>query len=156
MNLAVSFLGRGPLLIHLQGRQDLCRAGKTGPGIHPPTGLPSCTWKPYSSTAFLTLASSLGSRNFCSTHTCSRHCSAQEGQASPRRTPQKQHLQLLTFTALQGEVEASLWGQTTPAKHARADTIQHQTVVSEHKRYLYNHCTAIVLYDTYNTIIILL
>lgn len=114
------FSGRGPLLILLQGRQDPSPAGQVGSGIHLPAGLPSRAWKPCSSTALLTLASSLWSRNFCSTHTRSRHRSAQEGgRASPCRTPQNQRLQLLALAALGREVEAVLRGQATQAKHAR-------------------------------------
>lgn len=114
------FSGRGTLPILPQGRWDPNPAGQVGSGIHLPARLPSHAWKPCSSTAFLALASSLGSRNFCSTHTHSRHCSAQERDwASPWRPPQNQHLELLTLAALPREVEADLWGQATQAKHAR-------------------------------------
>lgn len=143
------FSGKGPLLILLQRRQDPSPEGQVGSGIHLPVGLPSHAWKPCSSTVFLTLASSLGSRNICSTHTHSGHCSAQEGGwASPWRTPQKQCLPLLTFAALGREVEAALpgSGHSSQARQARPGTIKHWNVVSEHRLYLYNHCTAIVLY----------
>lgn len=107
MNLQRGFSWRGPVLILLQGRQEPSPAGQVGSGIHLPEGLPSREQEPCSSTAFLTLASSLGSRNSCRAHTRSRHCSPQHGgQAWPCRTPQNQRLQLLALPALQREVDA--------------------------------------------------
>lgn len=97
-------------------------------------GTYSHSWKPCSSTAFLTLALYLGFRRFCSTH-------MDNGNFAWLREDAGQHSgehQTNTYSSLQ---DKGSWEQP----HSRpARTIKLRTVTSEHGLHLHNHHTIMV------------
>lgn len=99
-------------------------------------------WKPCSSTAFLTLASHVGSRSFGSTHTDTGDCLPRQEAGHQWRSPSNQPLQLLA--ALQRELGAAPRARPLQASHG---SVKLRIVTSEHRLHLHNHHTATVLYS---------
>lgn len=111
-------------------RQEPSPAGQVGSGIHLPAELPSHAWKPCSSTAFLTLASSLGSRNFCNTHTHTHTADTVVLWEEAEHHLEEHHKTTIYSSSpllpCEGRWKPPLWpGHSSQAHQARPGTIRH-------------------------------